>query len=448
MELKECELKYRNLIAGADTMVPLSSGELVPYVNFDNAATTPPFVSVLRSIIDFAPWYSSVHRGAGYKSRVSTDVFERSRAAILNFFDASSDEYSVIFVKNTTEAINKLSNRLCKGVKNEVVLSTEMEHHSNDLPWRKNYRVDYINVDRYGRLDIDDIECKLKKYDGAVKLVTVSGASNVTGFINPCHAIAAIAHRFGAKIMVDGAQLVPHIKMDMRGTNSDEKIDFIAFSAHKMYAPFGIGVLIGPTAEFEKGEPDYPGGGTVKIVTRDFVLWENPPLKDEAGSPNLMGVIALKAAMDTLNAVGMKNVEEYEGWLAKYALKKIGIIPGVKIYGDDCGSTDRLGIISFNLDKVYHSLLSEMLSREAGIAARSGCFCAQPYIQKLLGLSSRQIEYYKKNPESRRPGMVRISFGLYNNRHEIDRLARVISDISSNCDYYTQKYNRLLNGHV
>lgn len=448
MDLKECELKYRNLIAGADTMVPLSSGKLVPYVNLDNAATTPPFVSVLKSIIDFAPWYSSVHRGAGYKSRVSTDVFEMSRTAILDFFNADADEYSVIFVKNATEAINKLSNRLCDGIKKDIVLSTEMEHHSNDLPWRKNYMMDYIGIDRCGRLDVDDIEFKLRKYGGAVKLVTVSGASNVTGFINPYHEIAAIAHKYGAKIMVDGAQLVPHSKIDINGEKMDEKIDFIAFSAHKMYAPFGIGVLIGPTKYFKNGEPDYPGGGTVKMVTRDFVKWEDPPLKDEAGSPNLMGVVALKTAMDTLNVIGMKNVEEYEGWLTKYTLKKIMAIPGIKIYGDKFGSKDRLGIISFNLDNVYHGLLSEILSREAGIAVRSGCFCAQPYIQKLLELSSGQIEYYKKNPESPRPGMVRVSLGVYNNRQEIDRLVRALEIISSNSDYYSKKYSRLAQGYV
>lgn len=444
MDVKECELLYRKLVAGADTMVPLSTGEFVPYVNFDNAATTPPFISVLRSIMDFAPWYSSVHRGAGYKSKVSTDVFEGSRAAILNFFNADTDEYSVIYVKNTTEAINKLSNRLCESPQRDMVLSTDMEHHSNDLPWRKNYRVDYINIDSSGRLDINDVEYKLKKYRGDVKLITVSGASNVTGFINPYHTIASIAHRYGAKIMVDGAQLVPHVKLDMKCQNSDERIDFLAFSAHKMYAPFGTGVLIGPKDEFEKGEPDYTGGGTVKMVTHDFIRWEEPPLKDEAGSPNLMGVVALKTAIDTLNAVGMDNVEEYEGYLTKYALREIKDIPGIKIYGDDFGSSDRLGIISINLEGIYHGLLAEILSREAGVAVRSGCFCAQPYIQKLLAFNSRQIEYFKKNPETPRPGMVRISFGIYNNRQEIDRLAKALSYISMNRDYYSQKYSRLL----
>jgi len=172
---------YRSLVVGVDTKIPLDDGRMVTAINFDNAATTPPFTSVLNEVVKFAPWYSSVHRGTGYKSQVSSDLFEKARLAVLNFVNADPKRYTAIFVKNATEALNKLSYRLCENQKKCVVLSTCMEHHSNDLPWRNKYNVDYIKVTEDGRLSITDLENKLIQYNGAVKLVTVTGASNVTG---------------------------------------------------------------------------------------------------------------------------------------------------------------------------------------------------------------------------------------------------------------------------
>ncbi len=207
-----------------------------------------------------------------------------------------------------------------------------MEHHSNDLPWRDKYNVDYIEVDDCGRLVMEDLRSKLIRYGDKVKLVTIAGASNVTGYINPIYDIAKLVHEFGCKILVDGAQLVPHCKLSMKPHDSLEHIDYLAFSAHKMYAPFGIGVLIGPKETFERGDPDYKGGGTVNVVTKDYVLWTDPPEKDEAGTPNVMGVIALAKAIDTMTGIGMKNIEIYEQDIFEYAFRKIAQIPDIKIY--------------------------------------------------------------------------------------------------------------------
>lgn len=424
---------FRNLVVGVNTLVPLKNGKLTRYINFDNAATTPPFINVMNAINSFAPWYSSIHRGTGYKSVFSTGIYESSREKVLNFIGGDSKLDTVIYVRNTTEAINKLSNRLCKDDKC-VVLSTFMEHHSNDLPWRGKFKVDYIETDDCGRLLLDDLEGKLKKYNGKVKLVAVTGASNVTGYINPYYEIAKLAHKYGAFILVDGAQLIPHRKFDMKSHSDDEHIDFIAFSGHKMYAPFGVGALIGPKRIFEKGEPDLKGGGTVKVVSHDFVIWEDPPSKEEAGTPNLMGVVALIAAIETLQNIGMDKIDEYEGTLLKYANHILSQFNDVELYCPDI--SNKVAIIPFNIKGIYHGKVAEILSDYFAIAVRSGCFCAQPYIQRLLRIDKEKILKISKNPDSKRPGMVRLSFGLYNTFDEIDILARAIRFIIANKSYF------------
>jgi selenocysteine lyase/cysteine desulfurase len=272
--------------------------------------------------------------------------------------------------------------------------------------------------------------------------VTITGASNVTGLINPIYQAAALVHRYNSKICVDGAQLVPHIPVDMRHLGLDEHIDYMVFSAHKMYAPFGIGVLVGPKADFRDGEPDYVGGGTVKIVTHDTVMWEEPPHKEEAGSPNIMGVVALMAAIKTLKAIGMEKVEMQEKSLTGYTVERLQEIPGVKLYGNPLKNSDRVGIIPINIDGLHHSMVAEILSQEAGIAVRNGCFCAQPYIHKLLNISTKEVEKHLKNPSLPRPGMVRLSFGLYNDYDEVDILINTLSRIAEKKDYYRREYRK------
>ncbi|MEW6181815.1 MAG: aminotransferase class V-fold PLP-dependent enzyme [Bacillota bacterium] len=429
---------FRDLVVGVDNEIALPGGGAAVSINLDNAATTPPFVDALNEIINFAPMYSSVNRGAGYKSQLSTEWYERSRKAVADFVKADLEHDVVIYVKNTTEAINKLSYRLYDGKKG-VILSTGMEHHSNDLPWRK-YHLDYVETDNHGRLDLGDLVKKLKKYGRSVKLVTVTGASNVTGYVNPVHEIAETAHRFNAKILVDGAQLVPHAELDMKPFNSPRHIDYLAFSGHKMYAPFGAGVLIGPEATFKKGIPEYAGGGTVKTVTRKKVIWDDPPNKDEAGTPNVMGVLGLQAAIQTLSRIRMRNIADYELELWKYAVERLRDIPGLTLHCDTHPGKPRIGIIPFNLDGIHHALVADILSREAGIAVRSGCFCAQPYVRRLLSVTPGETVIRRRNYRSSGPGMVRVSFGLYNDRNEINVLIQTLRRVAEHREYYTQKY--------
>ena len=429
---------YRNLICGVDEKIPLKDGSLVTAINFDNAATTPPLKAVLQEIIDFSPWYSSIHRGTGYKSRLSSELYENSRNLILDFVKGGKENV-VIYVKNTTEAINKLSFRLCDGVKKCVILSTDMEHHSNDIPWRDKYIVDYISINDKGSLSLEDLEKKLIYYNGSVKLVTVTGASNVTGIINPIYKISILCHKYKTKILVDGAQLVPHHTINMGEISSPEHIDFLAFSAHKMYAPFGIGVLIGPKDIFMKGNPDFAGGGTVNIVTHDFISWNDPPEKEEAGSPNVIGVAALATSIRTLKKIGLDNISNYEEYLTYYTLNKLKEIPDILIYGD-VPCNERVGIIPFNILGIPHYITSQILSDEGGISIRNGCFCAQPYVQKLLKIPSESTKDFIENSSLPRPGMLRLSFGFYNEIYEIDKLISLLAKITINKNKYVNMY--------
>lgn len=432
---------YRDIVVGITEKVPIKNEKLVTAINFDNAATTPPFKYVLKEIMNFSKYYSSIHRGTGFKSIFSSKVYEDSRRIICDFVHCDYRKNTVIYVKNTTEAINKLSYAISSIDKDSIILSTRMEHHSNDLPWRNKFKVDYIDVDELGKLKIEDFKNKLKKYNGKVKLVCVTGASNVTGYKNPIYEIASICHSYGAKILVDGAQLVPHFPIYMESSQKDQCIDFLAFSAHKMYAPFGTGVLIGPKDFFLLSEPDYVGGGTIDIVTDASVTWAKPPDKNEAGTPNIMGVIALTAAIKTLLNLGMKNIDKHETDIYNYALKKLRKVPEIIIYGDRSYDCDKVAILPFNIEGIYHEDTAKLLSKMSGIAVRSGCFCAHPYIRRLLGISLEEMRYYQKNQATNRPGMVRLSFSFYNTYSEVDILVKSLKKIIKN-QYRLDSYNK------
>jgi selenocysteine lyase/cysteine desulfurase len=427
-------VKFRKQIVGINKRVPLASGGYTRYVNLDNAASTPALLPVLERLNWFMEWYSSVHRGAGFKSVISTHMYDRAHEIVGQFVNVNLATNTVIFVKNATEAINKLSYRLGLS-KNDVVITTTMEHHSNDLPWRSKAQVVYIRVNERGCLDYQDLEEKINTYKGRLKLVAFTGASNVTGYKNDIGKIAVMAHRAGVPVLVDGAQLVPHSPVDMKPDGHPEHIDYLAFSAHKMYAPFGTGVLIGPKRTFEKGAPEYPGGGTVSIVTHSDVKWAGLPDKEEAGSPNVVGAIAIAAAIEYLMKQRMDKIEEYEKQLTSYTLQRLNEVDGITIYGEsDPNKLDnRVGVITFNLEGIPHSLVAAALAWEGGVAVRSGCFCAHPYMLELLKLSQREISgiqsRIKLGDRSEVPGMVRISLAAYNNRKDIDRTVATLKKI-------------------
>lgn len=427
--------KLQGSIAGLLTRVPTPQGE-VPYINFDNAASTPPFISVLQAVHGYMPWYSSVHRGNGFKSRLSTALYEEARQIVGSFVGANPDEYAVLFGKNTTEAINKVSYRLGLG-KKDIVCISHLEHHSNDLPWRAKATVKRIGLTANGSVDKKDFLQLLRKYDGRIRLVAISGASNVTGHMPDIHWFARKAHESGAQILVDAAQLAAHRAIDMKALRDPSHLDYVAISGHKMYAPFGTGALIGRKDTFMRGEPEYRGGGTVQFVTPQIVDWALPPDGEEAGSPNVAGAVALARAVRTLESIGLSAIARHESALTSYALSKLQTVPGLKIYGDARPgyTARRSGVIPFTLGQMPAHMVSAILGHEWGIGVRSGCFCAHPYVMDLLGVSRRGQQRIRYNLLHRRrdavPGMVRISFGLYNTRDEVDRCVRALHAIAS-----------------
>lgn len=413
----------RSLFPGLENEVPIAGGRYVKEVNFDNAATTPPFNYCLKNIEEFSQWYSSIHRGTGYKSRKTTEFYDQSRQEVLKFVNGNNEKYTVIYVKNATEGLNKLSYKLIKS-KDDIVLSTMMEHHSNDLPWRSKCIVDYIDITPDGKLDINDLIYKLEKYKGRVKVVTVTGASNVTGIINDIHFIAKLVHKCGAKIIVDGAQLVPHKKVSMIGNTIEEDIDYLVFSSHKMYAPFGIGVIVGKKSELNEKEPEYSGGGTIKYVTPKRVVWDDTPMRDEAGTPNVLGVMGLMSSMEILDKIGMDNIYREEIYMKNYLLKKLRTLP-ISIYGQD-KEAQGVGIVSFSIGELSHRYIAETLSKYFGIAVRNGCFCAHPYVQRLLDVNDHEMDFYIRNQNLEKPGLVRASLALYNTKEEADRFIEAL----------------------
>jgi selenocysteine lyase/cysteine desulfurase len=286
-----------------------------------------------------------------------------------------------------------------------------------------------------GSLDVGELEDILRRNKGRVSLVAVTGASNVTGYIPPIYDIAEIAHQNGAMILADCAQLLPHRSIQMGASGTLRHLDFIAFSAHKVYAPYGTGALIGPKDFFNRGEPDYRGGGTVEIVTLEEVQWTHAPERDEAGSPNVIGAVALAAALEQLNEVGMQAIAAHESELTSYTLHCLLKIPGLKIYGSDDPSrmADRIGVIPFELVGMPHAKLAAILSFEGAIGLRNGCFCAHPYVLRLLGITQQEYLDHRsrlmQGDRSHLPGFVRLSFGCYNHREDVDRLVEMLERI-------------------
>ena len=427
---------FRDRIVGIDRDAPLLDGSTRPYVFLDNAASTPVLRDVMETVQKFIPYYSSVHRGTGFKSRLSTMAYEQAREIVAGFVGADRRTNTVIFGKNTTEAINKVSYRLGLSP-DDVVFSTGLEHHSNDLPWRdRECRVVHVGATPEGRLDEDDFDRKLAEHRGRVKVVAVTAASNVTGFVLPVHRLARKAHEAGALFVADCAQIAAHAPIDMKPDDDPEHLDFVALSAHKMYAPFGTGALIGPKEIFLQSGPEYSGGGTVQIVTPEEVHWAETPDRDEAGSPNVVGAVAMAAAAKVLMAVGMDNIAAHERELIAYALKKLQEVPGIRVFGesDPARAGEKVGVIPFNLDGMSQFLVAAILGYEGGIGVRSGCFCAHPYVVHLMDLSEEEQQKWRgrflAGDKSSIPGMVRMSFGCYNNTDDVDRLVEMMQRIA------------------
>jgi selenocysteine lyase/cysteine desulfurase len=418
-------------IVGSDVLVPTLSGEHKRYVNLDNAASTPPLKVVRDAVHRFADWYSSVHRGSGFKSQLSTHVLESARAAVGDFVDADWERHVVVFTKHTTEAINKMARDLAPAL--PIVYTTIMEHHANMLPWRVYAsEVHFIRVDDQGCIDEQDLELQLRNAPtDRPRLVAVAGAYNVSGYAPPVHRLARLAHQYGARILIDGAQLVPHRRVSMRGSGPDDSIDFLVFSGHKLYAPYGVGVLVAPRDAFSD-TPDQLGGGIVDLVTLDRVVWAGIPEREEAGSPNVVGIVALASSIQRLLELGMDTLADHEQALAGYALEQFKVLPGVQVLGP-VDPSRRVGVLAFTIDGIPDGLAAAVLSYEWAIGVRAGCFCAHPGVSHLLHISAQRAAEFQSqiiaHVRSNVPGAVRASIGLHNTPADLEYLVTAVRAI-------------------
>lgn len=424
---------------GNGTPVPVLDGGVLPYAYLDNAASTPALRAVLETVEQFLPWYSSVHRGTGIKSRVATAAYDAARERVRSFLGAD-ERQAVIFTKNATEGLNRLSH--LAAARQSIVFVSALEHHANLLPWRLRAReTRLVRADGDGVLDEDDLRRQLREAAVGHRLVSVCGASNVTGYTPPIHRLARLAHEHGAEIVVDGAQLVAHRALNLRGNAPGEEIDYFAFSSHKVYAPFGSGALVAPNQAFD-GAPLLVGGGATAEVTLGDVLWHDLPDREEAGSPNVVGAVALGAALARLEELGREALQQHERALTEYALRRLARVPGLRVLGPRA-TRDRVGVISFVLDAVPHNDVATTLSRHHAIGVRHGRFCAHPGLDHLLAARGAGADVATGKGCTDGRGAVRVSLGLQNTRAEIDRLVDALTALAERRPSDQQRASRL-----
>jgi len=411
-------------LVGDGALVPCIDGRERPYLSLDAAASTSALPQVADRVAEFLPSYSSVHRGAGWKSQLSTAEYEEARAAALAFAGRQDRDDIAIVCRNTTEAINHLAYRL-QLAPTDIVLTTVVEHHANLLPWGRLARRRYVECGPDGLFSVDDVRAALD-INPVPRVLAITGASNVTGWVPPVDEIVAVAHDRDVMVLVDGAQLAPHRPLPVDA-------DFVAWSGHKMYAPFGASVLVGPRRAFEHGDPFLAGGGAVDLVDLDEVIWTDPPEREEAGSPNVIGAVALHGAIDALQALGWDAIRDHDDALASRLRSGLEAIDGVRLLG--APGSGSLPVATFVLEGTSHALVAARLSAEFGIGVRHGCFCAHPYLLRLLDLDAQAVAAYRsavlRGDRSQMPGAVRASGGLSTTSADVERFLTAMSRIAA-----------------
>lgn len=378
-----------------------------PLVYLDNAATSQKPVAVIRALVDYYERYNAnVHRGIHTLAEEATAAYEAARAKVAALIGASPDE--LVFTRGTTEALNMVAHGWARQHlrPGDEILVTPMEHHSNLVPWQRlakerGLRLRAIPLTEDGRLDLTALDGLLTE---RTRLIAVTHMSNVLGTVTPLAEIARRARAAGAVVVADGAQSVPHLPVDVGALG----VDFLAFSAHKMLGPTGVGALYARRERLEEMEPLLTGGGMIRRVTLEDATWADPPARFEAGTPDIAGVIAFGAAADYLRGIGLEAVAAHERELVRYAWERLREVPGLTVYGP--GPEHRGGVISFTLEGVHAHDVAQVVDEE-GVAIRAGHHCAQP-LHAHLGV----------------PATARASFYLYNDAGDVDRLVRALHE--------------------
>ena len=391
-----------------------------PLVYLDNAATTQKPMCVLDAMRDeYLKVNANVHRGVHYLSQQATDLHEAAREQVRQFINAKKTE-EIVFTRGTTEAINLVASSFCESQMKEgdEVLVTEMEHHSNIVPWqlqamKRGIVVKHLPITDDGQIDLSSL---ISHLSSKTKLLSIAHVSNVLGTVNPVKEIIKIAHEHGIPVLVDGAQSAPHFQVDVQ----DMDCDFFAFSGHKMYGPTGIGVLYGKEEWLEKLPPYQGGGEMIDKVTWERTTFERLPFKFEAGTPDFVATHGLAKAIEYIHSLGFEAIQQHEQELTRYCMEQLQTIPDIHIYGPQLNcqlsivncQLARDAVVSFNVGDIHHLDLGTLLDR-LGIAVRTGHHCAQPLMDR-LGIT----------------GTVRASFALYNTKDEIDALVTGIRRVA------------------
>jgi len=443
---------------GLDVDFVLADGETSRRVYLDSTASTLR-LQVVQDVLDkYQPYYSNTHSMVHFGAKLSTSQYAWAHEMVLKFVHADPEAYTAFFTGNgTTAGINRVAQTLrAQRPERDVAITSVMEHHSNDLPHRKHFaHVVHVPAEdgpnSLGSVCLRSVEAALEKYGDRVNYISVTGVSNVTGIINPVHKLAELAHRYGALLVVDAAQMIAHLPIHMSGnSDSARDIDVVVFSGHKIYAPGSPGVVVARKELFSGIEPQEVGGGMVEDVWLDrFTSTPKLPDREEAGTPNICGAIGLATALYALDRVGMDLIADEEEELIKYALRKLSEIDDVVIYGDnDAERYARAGALSFNVKGVHHGLTGAVLNDYFNIAVRNECFCAHPYVREMItqaladeddGLTNEELEALAEMQR----GMVRASFGIYTTRADIDALAEAVRAIGENRGLYEGQYDQL-----
>ncbi|WP_431782183.1 aminotransferase class V-fold PLP-dependent enzyme [Streptomyces chumphonensis] len=411
-------------VLGADVRVPAGAGTRT-YAALDYAASAPVLRRVWDDVADYAPWYGSVHRGAGHLSQLSTDLFERSRATVADFLGCRPDD-DVVFTRSTTDSLALLAAVLPAGTRVFVFAS---EHHAVLLPWRGR-QVTWLDVPRSPQEAVALLDDALGGAPDGPKLVCVTGASNVTGELWPVAELAAVAHRHGARIALDAAQLAPHHPVDIGALD----VDYAAFSGHKLYAPFGAGVLAGRADWLREAEPYLAGGGASRSVVRGAdgtvgARWHTSAARHEAGSPNVIGAYAIASACRALTEAGADRLVAREQRLLGRLRAGLARLPQVRVLSLFGPDAPRVGVVSFTVSGWSCREFATALADEYGIGVRDGLFCAHPLLRALLGADAVAPGECGGAPEEGELGAVRVSFGAGTPCSHIDRFLTAAEEL-------------------
>jgi cysteine desulfurase / selenocysteine lyase len=443
-------MDWRSSFIGLDTDYPTAHGTRARRVYLDSGATGLMLEPALRVVREFLPHYANIHTNAHFAAQLSTEAFTWAAQRVLAFVGAPADTYLAVFTgSGTTAAINKFAERMARArAGHDVVLASLMEHHSNDLPHRAHARVVHVPLTadgpRAGAVDLEQLARQLDDHAGRVRYVAATGASNVTGILNPLADIARLSHDAGVPVLVDGAQLTAHMPVQLQAC----AIDAYAFSGHKVYAPMSPGVLVARRDLLEQAMPSELGGGVVSRVSRShFDLAHDAFEREHAGTPNIVGAVLLAAGLDFLARVGMDQVRRHGDELTRRAWRRLSGIAGLELYGAaDLDLVPRAAAIAFNVHDLPHALTAAVLNDFFGVAVRNECFCAQPYVRSLLvqHLLDLDVAALDEDEELRlidsRRGMVRATFGLYTTADDVERLGEALADLVARREWYRAQY--------